>query len=192
MATGIDAIQVGAPVTATGGVLFADTDTTLPTDATTPVDVTFTKAGFVGEDGVTRTTDATDENIIAWGGDAVKVVRTEHSISYTFTFLESANADVLRLIHGEENVTVTGGTIEVRQTKKMPPRKAFVLEMMDGDSRIREVVPNGQIASSGDVTFVHSDVVRYEVTITAFPTTVGESSDVKAVTYIDDGSGVAA
>jgi hypothetical protein len=188
MATGIDAIQVGAPVTATGGVSFAPTDTTLPTDATTSLDLSFIKGGFIGEDGVTRTTDASDENIIAWGGDAVKVVRTEHSISYTFAFLESANADVLRLIHGDENVTVTAAGVEVKQTKKMAPRRTFVLDMMDGDSRIREVIPNGQIASSGDVTFVHSDVVRYEVTITAFPATVGGTSDVKAVTYIADTS----
>src|SRR5699024_12062350 len=64
----------------------------------------FTKGGFIGEDGVTRETDASDEKIRAWGGDTVKVVRSEHSITYSLEFLELANADVLKLIHGAENV----------------------------------------------------------------------------------------
>jgi hypothetical protein len=192
MANGIDAIQVGAPVTATGGVSFADTTTALPTDAVTAL-TDFIKGGFIGEDGVTRTTDASDDKIRAWGGDAVKVVRTEHSISYTFAFLEGANAEVLRLLNGDENVEITpatastGGQIRVLQTSKMPERRAYVLDMKDGDAKIREVIPNGQISTSGDVTFVHSDVIRYEVTIEAFPSTVEGTDGVKAVTYMDDG-----
>lgn len=192
MATGIDAIQVGAPVTATGGVSFADTDTLLPVDAREAL-TDFIKGGYIGEDGVTRTTDASDEKIIAWGGDAVKTVRTEHSITYTFTFLESANADVLRLLNGDENVEITpatastGAQVRVLQTKRMPSRKAYVLDMQDGDARTREVIPSGQITTSGDVTFVHSDVIRYEVTIEAFPTVVDGVDGVKAITYTDDG-----
>jgi len=171
MTTGIDAIRTGAPVTATGGVLFGDVGTDLPTDATTAPGSSFIKGGFVGEDGVTRTTDVSDEKIRAWGGDTVKIVRTEHSLTYTLQFLESANADVLKLVHGEENVDVDAEnqTITVRHTSQIPPRKAFVLDMFDAGKALREVIPNGQLTTSGDVSFVHSDVIRYEVTIEAFP-----------------------
>jgi len=196
MSTGTDAILVGAPLTATGGVLFADVDATLPTDAVAAVDAAFVAGGYVGEDGVTRTVDASDEKIRAWGGDTVKVVRTEHSITYTFTFLESANADVLKLIHGEDNVVVvpavpgtSSGTVTVKHTSKMPPRKAFVLDMVDGNALMREVIPDGQLTSSGDVVFVHSDVIRYSVTIEAFPTVQGGTPGVKAISYMDDGTG---
>lgn len=181
MATGIDAIRTGAPVTATGGVLFADIGTALPTDATTDPDVAFTKGGFIGEDGVTRATDASDEKIRAWGGDTVKVVRSEHSITYTMVFLESTNADVLKLIHGEDNVTVSGNSVSINHTAQIPPRQAFILDMLDGDTRIREVIPDGQLTSSGEVQFVHSDVIRYEVEIEAFP---GEDQ-VKAFSYME-------
>lgn len=184
MATGIDAIRTGAPVTATGGVLFADIGTTLPTDATTDPDVAFTKGGFIGEDGVTRSTDASDEKIRAWGGDTVKVVRSEHSITYSFEFLESTNADVLKLIHGEDHVTVGAGSVTVEHTAKMPPRQAFILDMLDGDTRIREVIPDGQLTTSGEVQFVHSDVIRYAVEIEAFPV----DGEVKAFSYIDSES----
>ena len=181
MATGTSAILSGAPVTATGGVLFGDTSVAAPTDATTALDPAWIKAGYIGEDGVVRTTDASDEKIKAWGGSTVKIVRTEHSITYTFTFLESANADVLKLIHGEENVTITGNKVKVNHTSKMPVRQSYVLDMADADTKIREYVADGQLATSGDVTFVHSDVIRYEVTIEAFP----DESDVKAISFID-------
>src|SRR5699024_1176547 len=145
MGTAIDAIQTGAPVTATGGVLYGATSVTLPTEATSDLSEDFTKGGLIGEDGVTRQTDASDEKIRAWGGDTVKVVRSEHSITYSLEFLEAANADVLKLIHGEDNVTVEGNSVTIKHTAKMPPRQAFILDMLDGGTRIREVIPEGQL-----------------------------------------------
>lgn len=189
MSEGTSAILVGAPVLATGGVLKAPIGSTAPEDATTELAEAFKKLGYISEDGVTKTVDASDEKIKAWGGDTVKIVRQEHSISYSFTFLESANAEVLKAIKGEDNVTVTpasaehGGQITIHETADMLPRAAYVFDMKDGDARIREYVPDGQIAVSSDVTFVHSDVIRYQVTIEAFPNADG----VKAMTFIDDG-----
>ena len=185
MATGIDAIRTGAPVNATGGVQFAETGTVLPTDATTEPEAAFKKGGFIGEDGVTRSTDASDEKIRAWGGDTVKVVRSEHSITYSFEFLESTNADVLKLIHGDEHVTVGDGSVTIEHTAKMPPRQSFLLDMLDGDTRIREVIPDGQLTTSGEVQFVHSDVIRYAVEMEAFP----NDDQVKAYSYVEDSSG---
>lgn len=181
MATGTQNVLVGAPVTATGGVLFGDTTVAAPTDATTALDAAWIKAGFIGEDGVTRTTDASDEKLRAWGGDVVKIVRTEHGLTYTFQFMESANADVLKLIHGESNVTVAAGKVTVKHTSKMPPRKSFVIDMADGTSKIREYIKDGQLTTSGDVVFVHSDAIRYEVTIEAMP----DANGVKAISFVD-------
>lgn len=187
MATGTQNVLVGAPVTATGGVLFGDTTVAAPTDATTALDPAWVKAGFVGEDGVTRTTEASDDKVRGWGGDVVKIVRTEHGLTYTWQFLESANGDVLKLIHGEENVTITlpaagvPGKVVVNHTSKMPPRKSFTIDMADGESRIREYIKDGQLTTSGDVTFVHSDVIRYEVTVEAMP----DANGVKAISFVD-------
>lgn len=181
MATGTQNVLVGAPVTATGGVLFGDKTVAAPTDATTALDPAWIKAGYVSEDGVVRTTDASDEKIRSWGGDVVKIVRTEHSITYTLSFLESANADVLKLIHGEDAVTVAAGKVTVEHTSKMPPRKSFVIDMADDESRLREYIADGQLTTSGDVTFVHSDAIRYEINIEAMPGADG----VKAISFVD-------
>lgn len=184
MAVSSDNTYVASPDKASGGLRFRDlgVETPLPTDPeATPEG--FLDGGYISEDGVTKTVDASDDNIIAWGGDTVRVVRTEHNLSYQFTFLESSNLNVLRLVYGDKNVTVddSTGAITVKESSALQSRKAFLIETFDGDKKLREVIPNGQLAVSGDITYVHSDVVKYECTITAFPDP--DAPEYKAYTY---------
>ena len=189
---GISAILTGSPITATGGILSAPLSTTRPTDAVTALPAGFVKKGYVGEDGVTKTVDKTDEKIRAWGGATVKIVRQEHSVSYSWTFLEAGNAEVLKAIYGVDNVIITpatvdhGAQIEVRETGQMLPRASWLMEMKDGDTAIREYIPDGQLAVSGDVQFVHSNVISYTVTLEAFP----DANGVKSYSWLDDGKTV--
>ena len=169
----------------TGGVRYGRdiTPATLPTDATTALPAALRDAGYVSEDGLVETIDASDDKIKAWGGDIVKIVRTEHSVSYTFTLIETANADALKLMFGEINVEVTGGAIRVKKTATMVPRATFVFDMMDGDRAIRILVKDGQPSISGDVNFTDGDVIGYEVTVEAFP----DANGVKSELMIDGG-----
>ena len=189
---GTSAILTGSPITATGGILSAPLTTTRPTDAVTALPAGFVKKGYVGEDGVKKTVDKTDEKIRAWGGSTVKIVRQEHSVSYSWTFLESGNAEVLKAIYGADNVIITpatvdhGAQIEIRETGQMLPRESWLLEMKDGDTAIREYIPDGQLAVSGDVQFVHSNVIQYTVTLEAFP----DANGVKSYSWMDDGQKV--
>ena len=184
MAVNAENTFVASPDKVSGGLSFWEPGTTVtrPTGARTPL-TGATNGGYISEDGVTKTVDASDENIIAWGGDTVRVVRTEHNLSYSFTFLESSSLSVLRLIYGDENVTVEGGTIMVSESSELQPRMPFAIDTVDGDKRVREFVPTAQLAVSGDITYVHSDVVRYEVTLTAFPDP--ENPKYKAYKWID-------
>lgn len=154
---------------------------TLPTDAATALTEAVLDAGYVSEDGLVETVDASDDKIKAWGGDIVKIVRTEHSVSYTFTLIESSNADALKLLFGEENVEVSSGKIVVKKTATMIPRATFIFDMVDGDTDIRILVEDGQPSISGDVNFTDGDVIGYEVTVEAFPNAEG----VKSVLMID-------
>lgn len=188
MAVSSENTFVASPDKVSGGLLFRDLNASgaLPTDATTALK-NFTEGGYISEDGVTKTVDASDENIIAWGGDTVRTVRTEHNLSYSYTFIESSNVNVLKLIYGAENVSVdASGNITVKESSKLQARKTFVIETFDGDKKLREVIPNAQLAVSGDITYVHSDVVRYECTLTAFPDPA--DPNFKAYTYRSAGS----
>lgn len=173
----------------TGGIRFAPKGSKLPTDAKAALDAVFENAGYVSEDGLVETIDASDDKIKAWGGDIVKIVRTEHSVSYTFTLIESASATALKLLFGEENVQITPATtsngrkITVKKTAAMTPRRAFVFDMADLPAAIRVVVSDGQPSISGDVNFTDGDAIAYEVTVEAFP----DGDGVKSTLMIDDG-----
>lgn len=182
-------VLAGKPL-ATGGVLVAEVGATAPTDATTTPDAAFQPAGYVGEDGLTEATDRSTDKIKAWGGDTVKIVQTDFAVTYTFTFLETLNTDVLETVYGAGNVTVTAATPSagtLRTVKinsdELPP-KAFIFDMKDGDARIRIHVPEGVVTEVGEVTYSDAEVIGYQVTVEALPDSVLGANALK---YLDDG-----
>lgn len=163
---------IGAPVNVTGGVNSAVLETVLPVDSTAALDPAFTALGYIGEDGLSQTTDRGTEIVRAWGGDEVIRIQTEFGVSFTFTFLVT-NKNVLTEVYGPDNVTAAGTagseTLAIKINKNPLPRKSWVFEVKDGENRIRIVLPVAQITNVADITYVHSDVIRYEVTVTAYP-----------------------
>ena len=165
--------MVGVPLTATGGVAAGPINSTLPTDATTALPVGIVALGLVGDEGVSLTRERSTDDIRAWGGQIVRTVQTEFSETATLQFLESDKAEVLKEVYGEGNVTVTGGNIAIKHNERELPSRVFVFDMKDGDKRRRLVLPNAQITATEDITYVHSDIIRYGVTITAYPDEAG-------------------
>lgn len=187
-------IVAGKPL-ATGGVLMAPVGTVAPTDANTAPDPAFVGAGYIGEEGLTESADRSTEKVKAWGGDTVKIIQTDFSTTYTFTFLETLNTDVLKAIYGDDNVTVTAatastGTLRTVKVNGEPlPNKAFLFEVKDGDARIRIHVPDGQVTDVGDVVYSDSEVVGYSVTVEALK---DSTLNANAIKYLDDGRPTAA
>lgn len=185
-------VVAGKPL-ATGGVLIGDTSAAAPTDATT-TPTGFTAAGYIGEDGVSEATDRSTDKVKAWGGDTVKVLQTDFAVTYSFTFIESLNADVLKAVYGDENVDTTAATASAGTLHAVSingatlGRKSYIFEVKDGDARIRIYVPEGQITEVGEVTYNDGEVVGYAVTVEAF---VDENGN-NAYKYIDDGRTTAA
>lgn len=158
----------------TGALYYAPVGSTLPTDATTELDEAFVECGFIGEEGFTEdnTRDTTKKK--SFGGATVKTLQTDHGVTVAFTFLESLNADVLKAVYGEENVSGDLDTgIEVRKNKKQLEHLAWVIDTEDGDIARRWVIADGQITETGSVNIVHSDTIEYPVTVEAY-----ESEDI--------------
>jgi len=189
VANNVKDVVAGKPL-ATGGVWGAPLGTALPTDETTALNVAFKALGYVGSDGLVETADRSTNKVTAWGGDTVKVLQTEFSLSYKFTLLGTVNSDVLEAVHGAANVTTTAATSgsgaksTVKITSDQIPPQAWVFEIKDGNARIRICVPNGQITSVGDITYADGDAVGYEVTVEAYYDTTLAA---QAVKYINDG-----
>lgn len=129
----------------------------------------FTAVGFITEDGVTEANERDTEKVKAWGGDTIRVLQNEHTQTFTFSFAELGNPDVLKLIYGDDNVTVAGdGSIEITQNSKVLPHKSFAIEVLDGNTKVRKFIPDGQITETGELQMTHSAIMSTEVTLEAF------------------------
>lgn len=168
--------MVGAPINATGGIAAGPVETTpLPTNATSDLDMAFVRLGLVGEDGVTLTREKDTDDKKAWGGSVVRTVQNSVTETLSFTLLESDKAEVLKEVYGEDNVTVAQDSIAITHDDSVLENRAFVVDMKDGKRRRRLVIPNGQITSTGDVQYVHSEIISYEVTLTAYADEAGKN-----------------
>lgn len=154
----------------------APLETTLPTNATSALDVAFVDLGNVGEDGYSYAITRDTEDINNLNGEAVYTIQNNYSEEITVTLIESSNADVLKLVYGDDNVTVAGSDITIKRNKNKLPRKSFCIDLLIDQGLARIVVPVGMVANIGDITYVHSDIIKYELTIKAYPDASGNYS----------------
>ena len=169
-------VAVGKPK-ATGGVYSGATTATLPTNASAALDASLTALGYVGEDGLTQTKGQDITKVHAWGGDVVKVLQTTDELTYAWPFLEMTRA-VFQEVFGVDNVSWVdaNGTQKVVINSAQLDYRSFVFEMLDNDTALRIVVPNGQITSIGDVTFVDGEPISFPVTLECFPDASGNKA----------------
>ena len=176
MAQTVGNVSAGKP--AIGGAIWrAAKGTTAPTDATTALGEAFKALGYCSEDGMTNSNSPETTDIKAWGGDTVLNIQEEKSDTFQFTLIEVLNADVLKAVYGDSNVTGTLSTgITVTANADEPEEAVWVVDMvMNSNTVKRVVIPHGKISEIGDITYTDSDAVGYEVTITALPDTTGNT-----------------
>lgn len=179
MATDSDNVLVAL----SGGVFYGPKGSTLPTDATSTINVAFDELGYIAEDGVTQSIDETTTKIRAWqNGDTVREVQTAHDLTFTFTAIET-NEAVLKAFYGNH----AAGKVEINGSQGT--RGPWVIQVKDGDKDVRIVIPDGQITDRGDVNYVGTGAVGYPVTITCYPDpnyAGSEDAPAKAYLYLDD------
>lgn len=168
------------------GVFFrAPVGTVLPTDATTELDKAFKDQGIVGDDGVTQTLTRDTEDIKAYGGDTVYTLQTDYGVEFTATVYESTNVETLKTVFGDDNVVEEDGQITVKYNKTKLPRSTFVFDHLIDQGVKRQIIEIGQVTEVGDIVNVHTDIVKYELTIKAYPNPNGDYM----VEYISTGEG---
>ncbi|STC97541.1 phage tail tube protein [Corynebacterium renale] len=167
-------VIVGAPnIKASGGLLMGPVvKEGLPTDATSELNAATLKlkpAGFIAQDGITKTVDRSTEKIKDWANDTIIVVETDHTVTVKFSFYEAINTAVLEAVFGKDNVTVSDTSVAVADAAGETPHQTFIAEMNGGEGKkARVVIPDGQITSVGDIVYKKDEPVRYEVEIECF------------------------
>lgn len=163
-------VTVGKPKVG-GSVFRAPKGTTLPTTATDELDSAFVDMGYISEDGLTNANNRESEEIKDWSGATVLTPQTGKTDTWSLTFIETKNKEVLKAVYGDSNVT---GTLETGLTVKVNAKEletaAWVFDMVttDGDFK-RIVIPEGKVSELGEISYQSSEAVGFETTITAFP-----------------------
>ena len=169
-------VMVGKPK-ATGAVYRAPLGTACPTDSTTALATAFVEQGYCSEDGMTNSNSPSSENIKAWGGDLVYTYQSEKPDNFSFTLIESGNAEVLKTVYGDDNVTgdMTNG-LTVKANAKELPESVWVIEMVrrDGGPH-RIVIPSGKIAEIGEITYSDTEAIGYAITLSCTPDSAGNT-----------------
>lgn len=161
--------SANARVAITGAISVAPTGTAAPTDASTALPAAWKDLGYVTEDGVTETRDRSTDTIRAWqNADLLREVVSEADLTFQFTLAET-KAETVALYYGSTVDAATGAIVIVPSATG--GRQSFVIDVVDGTQLIRAYIPEGEITEVGDQVLSHGEVVGYDVTVKAYPST---------------------
>ena len=151
----------------TGMFYTAEAGTSLPSSADATPGSAWTLAGRVSSDGITLAFNKSVTNLRNWANEIERVILTEHSETIQ-TPLITTNAATLKTVLGESNVSVTGDKISANLSDgDLPPEKAFLWIMKDGDDMLMIGCKKGQVSAVENITFAPGDAIKWTPTITA-------------------------
>jgi hypothetical protein len=172
-----------ATLNANGACIYvAPLGTPLPTTATEALDNAFIDLGWMSEDGFKNSIKRDTTKHYAFGGDVVKTTQDRYTETAGFALLET-NADTLAVVYGTDNVTVAGNTTTVEHSSLMLDHQVFVFEYIDGDNVGRVVMRDAQVTELADVTYKHSDLKMFDLTVDLFKTDTGENAVYEVIDY---------
>lgn len=161
---GIDANKVYLPTpdqsSTTGAVAVAPVDTELPKTAREKLDdAVWESGGYVGDAGIAISTNKGTTVIKDWSQGTVRKALSDFDGTISVPFLQIDEFAAKRLV-GKNNAVFAeanaqhGNMPTIDLGPDMPEIEAYCFSMKDGDSRIRVVVPRGQITNIDAINFV--------------------------------------
>lgn len=167
-----------------GTIFVAPIGTTLPESASAELDENFENVGYIGEDGITNSTETDVTEVKELGGKTILSIITSYAESYQFVMMETGKAS-LGLRYESANVTGEEAT-GLKIIHKMPTgeKHAVVIDLfLTGGKRKRICITSAAVKEVGDITYTAGDVVGYDVTLSCDPD--DENDGATAVEYVE-------
>ena len=172
----VNNVTAGKPVVG-GSIFWAPQGTTLPTDVDDTLDVAFKDLGYAADAGLVNSNSPANTAIKAWGGDTVLDVQTEKPDTFKFKLLETLNVEVAKFVYGADNVsgTLTTGITIIANSKEQDTMSMVIDMILRNGNLKRIVIPNGKVTAVSDISYVDSDAVGYETTVSCYPDASGNT-----------------
>lgn len=179
-------IFVGAPdQETTGAILSAPTSATGPKTARDTLNG-FKDSGYISKDGLKLSPEYSTTDIEDWSGALVRRILQSFKGTLAWAHLET-NEESLRNWAGDvtvkEATKTTGKQLTAALGAREQPRRSWAFRIKDGERRVLLYVPDGQVTSTGEVSFTKQDAVTWPVTLSTYPDSRGNSIYI----FTDDG-----
>lgn len=159
-------------VWANADVFTAALGTTPPSDIATAWGGAWDDLGLMSEDGFTESAaDAVDDKY-AYGSILVRTTRSKHKRAIKVYALED-NPTVFGLVNPGSTAVSAGGITTRGIHVPATNRRAFGLELRDGDITKRRIIPSGEIMNVGDIKIADTELEVKELDITIYPDSTG-------------------
>lgn len=151
-------IVVGAPEVKSGGAAWIGKAGINPLQtphsasirvAALPAVNRFSPAGYISEDGVTKTVDRDTDNVVDWNGDTMAVLQSSHSVQVKAKFHEIVNAHVATAMLGDGNFRSRhdGRSVQMIDNATDTPYRSYIFDIHGGDGvKGRLFIPNGRVS----------------------------------------------
>lgn len=151
---------------ASGMFYTAAAGTAIPTTlANIPAD--WSEAGFISEDGMELQLSRDIEDIKDWSNTIRRTILTDHDEKASGACI-STTAEALAELFGASNVTEGTGSFTVNlSASELPPVKAYLFVMKDGDDLMCFGCSNGQISVSDNTSFTAGEGIAWSFEVTA-------------------------
>lgn len=158
---------------ATGMAFRAPAGTALPASPSATIPETWKSIGAITADGITWATGKDSEPLRNWAKETERLVASEEGGTVTAPLMYT-NADTLKTIFGDDNVTETAATASTGNLTSVTVAPgvsaspcAFLFLMRDGDDMLLLGTSKGIVREVGDITFSPTEAITWEATIEA-------------------------
>lgn len=176
MASNADFLRAGA----TGVGWTGATGVTFPTGFATPA-TGWSDVGYISDDGLTNAMSEERQTWTPWGRSSpVRTQVTSSVKTFQLTCWET-NPVVMGLYYKKDAAALapnaTTDIIDFTDANALTQdRRAFLFDVADGaNNLIRHAIPLGEVTERGDVVYKTTELIAYQMTITAYPGSDGVS-----------------